>query len=300
MIYASSSNRVSKRNVVIAMKHMQGKQMMLNKIMRKAYAKFLPKALRYPNVHLGGEEVRTLKLPFCKNHVVIRKSRSDVARVCEYINEIYTSGGYLNNVLIESKPTKLVDIGANIGLSTLNLIQKFPSIKEVIAVEAEEKNFEILEKNFAIWRKSFPNISFNAINAIASNVSGECYSISSLTDDPTLTASGTFRFEKISGDQEHHILESINVGSCVIDTQGDANVIVKIDIEGGEEYLFHDNASWLEEVGFLTIELHDRYDVKLIETSKNVLKSLVDYDFAVHPANDVLHCYNRKLFKTTN
>lgn len=286
--------------MVIAMKRIQGKPIMLNKIMRKAYAKFLPKALNYPNVHLGADEVRTLKLPFCKNNVVIRKSRSDVARVCEYINEIYTSGSYLNSVVIESKPTKLVDIGANIGLSTLNLIQKFPSITEVIAVEAEAKNFAILEKNFAIWRKSFPFISFNAVNAIASNVSGARYSISSLTDDPTLTASGTFRFEKVSGDQEHHILESINVGSCVIDTEGNANVIVKIDIEGGEEYLFHDNASWLKEVGFLTIELHDRYDVKLIGTSKNVLKSLVEYDFAVHPENDVLHCYNRKLFRVEN
>lgn len=269
---------------------------MQNKLLRKLYAKFLPKILRYPNVHLGLEHSRKLTLPFCGNTIVIRRSKSDVSRVCEYINEIYTPAGYLHNSLLKSRPTVLVDVGANIGLSTLALLQKFPSIVSVVGIEAEPKNFGVLEQNFLIWSDVFPNVSFRAINAVASSQSGSRHTISVLSSDPTLTASGTFRFEQNRGEQNGLSCESLAISSLLKNNDFQNGILMKVDIEGGEEYLFAENTEWLKKVAFLTIELHDRYDRKLIQTSTNVIKSLIEHDFAVQPSEDVLHCYNRKIF----
>jgi len=269
---------------------------MNSKILKKIYAKFLPKVLRYPNVHTGAEDTRKLFLPFCRNTVIIRKTKSDIARVCEYINEIYSTSGYLSERLIASNPTLLVDVGANIGLSTLSMLQKYPSIREVIAIEAEDKNFSILEKNFEAWKKTFPHVRFDAKNAIASNEGGLKHAVSSLSNDPTLTASGTFRFEQTDKLEDTIQRDSISISSVIDSKSTKQGVIVKVDIEGGEEYLFQKNTGWMEAVSFLTIELHDRYDQKLLATSQNVINSILKHNFAVHPSEDVLHCYNRSMF----
>lgn len=72
-------------------------------------------------------------------------------------------------------------------------------------------------------------------------------------------------------------------------------LIVKIDIEGGEEYLFEKNIQWIKKVMFLTIEIHDRYNIELLNSSSNFIKMLAENNFSIVPENDVIHCYNRSL-----
>ena len=73
------------------------------------------------------------------------------------------------------KPTTLIDIGANIGLSSLNLIGKFSSLKHIIAIEAEKENFSILENNFRLWKNYHEKLKFSQFNAVATNESGKKY-----------------------------------------------------------------------------------------------------------------------------
>lgn len=271
---------------------------MFDKIKRKLYAKFLPYIFRYPNVHTGKNNSRILNLPFCRNKVIIRRTRSDISRVCEYINEIYTADGYLSVGVQSAKPTVLIDIGSNIGLSSLSLIQKFPSIKTVVGIEAESLNFEILKENFKLWGAQYQDITFVPKNMIASSESDVSHTITKLSDDANLTASGTFRFERNNASETGVKVKSIAVQNLLKEYSSEQLAIVKIDIEGGEYELFEKNCDWLNQVVFMTIELHDRYDPKLIDTSKNVITALAQYDFALLPSQDVLHCFNRKLIRS--
>jgi hypothetical protein len=62
--------------------------------------------------------------------------------------------------------------------------------------------------------------------------------------------------------------------------------LVKIDIEGGERYLFAKNTEWLDRVNALVIELHDR---KMAGCREPVVAALdrhfVDYDEVVRGEN---------------
>ena len=87
----------------------------------------------------------------------------------EFTSNIYYKQNYLHHLIKEAEPTVLIDIGANIGLSTLSFLTEFPSIKKVIAIEAEEKNFSVLDANFTFWKSQRPEVDWIAINGVATH-----------------------------------------------------------------------------------------------------------------------------------
>ena len=52
------------------------------------------------------------------------------------------------------------------------------------------------------------------------------------------------------------------------------NVIVKIDIEGGEEQLMASNTNWLKDCSLMAIEIHDRCHPAMYNSSTNVINAL--------------------------
>ena len=66
--------------------------------------------------------------------------------------------------------------------------------------------------------------------------------------------------------------------------------ILKIDIEGGEKFIFQkDFESWLLKVKVLMIEMHDR----MIEgCSKSVFNALSKYNFSVSFQGEIMVCIN--------
>ena len=200
-----------------------------------------------------------------------------------------------------AKPTILIDIGANIGLSSLSLVEEFASIKKVIAIEAEEENFGVLACNFRYWQKKFNNTVFEPIHAVATSDANlkmtKQASLAELTGKNS--ASGTFRFDANSGDAslEGDELITISIKDLFKDFSDSETIIVKIDIEGGEEYLMSKNTEWVKATSFITMEIHDRFHPVMLNSSTNSIKALCEGNFAITPSNDVLHCYNRdKLF----
>ena len=253
------------------------------------------------NIHMKAAESKLVKIPFSKNQVYIRPSMSDVARVREYGTSIYFSKTYLHDALRVSKPTILIDIGANIGLSSLSLIEEFNSLKKVIAIEAEEENFGVLQSNFRLWSKRFPNLLLEPMHAVATSDGDakmtEQTSLAELTGNNS--ASGTFRFEADSTIEavNSKVLPSISIQDLFDSFSPTESVMVKIDIEGGEEYLMSQNTKWVRAASFITMEIHDRFHPVMLNSSMNSIKALADGNFAITPSDDVLHCYNRdKLF----
>ena len=250
------------------------------------------------NIHSNIDSASIVKIPFSSEKAFLRPTKSDVARVSEFINGIYFTKSYLHDSLLQSKPKVLIDIGANIGLSSLSLIKEIPTITKVIAIEAENNNFEILSNNFKIWSKKYKNIEFESIHGIATSSSNQrmtaTSNLSEIYSDNTV--SGTFRFviDKNINCDRPNLAKSIGMTDLLEKYSKKDGIIMKIDIEGGEEFLFSENVDWVSLLSFLTIEIHDRYDTSLINSSRSFFKVLSKEDFAVVAEHDVLHCYSRR------
>ena len=249
------------------------------------------------NVHLSIDNAACIKIPFHDKKVWLRPTSSDVARVHEFLANLYFKNSYLHERLTAENPSTLIDIGANIGLASLSLIEEFSSIRKVIAIEADDQNFSVLNANFKLWEAKPSNIEWVALNAVATHSDKEkLLKTRGLYDlKPGHSASGTFRYIEDSEinetDREHEKVVSIK--SILDKIPTDEKIILKVDIEGGEEHLFKSSTEWLGRCHYLTCEVHDRFHPKMVNSSINMIKALLKHNFAFFPSNDVLHCYNR-------
>lgn len=238
----------------------------------------------------------------------MRDSFSDNFRTKEFLDSVYFINNNFSKKLVEINDLALIDLGANIGLSSLSLVSKLSNIIKVVGVEAEHENFKILSKNYNLWSKKnvfTPNrkIEFIPYYAVASNSDDRNLNISAHTLPGGVSASGIFTFELNNKDKNNLSSAKINYSSKTLsvnkilerDLLPNQLFIIKIDIEAGESQLFKSSYRWLEKALCLTIELHDSMGKP--NSSKSFLNALNQYDFAIVPREDVLHCYNRSLLK---
>lgn len=68
--------------------------------------------------------------------------------------------------------------------------------------------------------------------------------------------------------------------------------ILKMDIEGAEKEIFETNASWLNKVNILIIELHDHYKQGC---SKACFKTISEFDFSLHIQGELLIFKNNSI-----
>ena len=195
-------------------------------------------------------------------------------------------------------------MGANIGLSSLSLSKEFSSLKKVIAIEAEAKNFGLLKANFNLWSLSYPNIDWVALNAVATfSEDAQIQKTQGLFDvKKGHSVSGTFKYaladESLNDEQNFERIVSLK---SIIDSIPEGQrIVAKIDIEGGEEHLFKADTEWLKRCCFLTCEVHDGCHPIMVNSSSNMIKALVEHDFAIVPSHNVLHCYNRNMIGEVN
>lgn len=255
---------------------------------------------KFGNVHLSKKNASLKKIPFSRNKAWLRPTSSDASRVQEYFDNIYYSKSYLHKRILDQKPSILIDIGANIGLSTLSLIEEFKTIKKVIAIEPDKKNFEILDLNFKIWSMNFKNVEFLPLNgAVTSDARDIVVQGLSLYDlNKKGTVSGSFSYKPVKNQTNiekinNNIVKAISLNDLVNDISIDEKIIIKIDIEGGEEYLFEKNLDWLKRTIYLTCEIHDKFHPQFINSSKNMIESIAKNNFAIDIKNSSLFLYNR-------
>lgn len=144
----------------------------------------------------------------------------------------------------------IVDAGANIGLTSIFLANRYPDAK-IVAIEPEASNFELLKKNVApyanvvpvhaaLWCRNEPvsvvdpgldKWGFMTVNGDAGGSSGAatCHDVEGLTVDRIMHLHGLARID-----------------------------LLKVDIEGAEKEVFQDSSRWIDRVDALIVELHDR------------------------------------------
>lgn len=146
-------------------------------------------------------------------------------------------------------PRVIVDAGANIGLASIYYANKYPDAK-ILALEPEESNYKLLKKNTA---------SYSNIIAVNKALWGENTTLEVI--DPGLDKWGyqTHKMDMEGINIEKKGIQSITVDTLMRDHAIDFIDILKVDIEGSEKEVFKSARAWIDKVGMIAIELHDRF-----------------------------------------
>jgi FkbM family methyltransferase len=139
-----------------------------------------------------------------------------------------------------------VDLGANVGLTTLFLAQSFPEARYV-CVEPNPANAAVLRRNVA-WLGARAEV----IEAAVTDYSGQ---VAFTDSEPSYNG-------HIAGPgQTGHMVRCCTLDEIVASRGLGRIDILKIDIEGAERDVLRSNPACLSNVGLIIIELHDDYSL---------------------------------------
>lgn len=177
-------------------------------------------------------------LPHIQSPILMRSKTMDY---CAF-EQVFMDGDY--EIPADPEPQFILDGGAHAGYASIYFANKFPNAR-IISVEPEPSNFQMLVENTkhysnvtpinaAIWNR---RTRLDIINPDDKNMSfqvGTSSSGNGLVETITL--------DEILNMSDHHFID-----------------ILKLDIEGAEKEVFSSSENWLERVGILIVELHERF-----------------------------------------
>jgi len=176
--------------------------------------------------------------------------------------------GFVTSLLYEKKHPRVVDLGANIGLFSLFVLDRFPSAV-VHSVEASRETYEILRRNSTIngglawevlWGAMWSRDGEISFNEDQQGSTGHHIDLSATarrrSNVPALSLSTLLR-ERVKSDVD----------------------LLKVDIEGAEEAVLCEDPALLRSVGAVTAEIHpDRCNERRV---LDVLQDAYEYVYAV-------------------
>lgn len=185
-------------------------------------------------------------LPIDPKHTIhplfLRLPSSDVLT----FREVFTRRTY--DIQFPIPPKSIVDAGANIGLTSVFLAQKFPDAR-IIAIEPDPGNFRLLKKNC----DPYPNIHCVEAALWGSECEVE------VVDEGRGEWGYTTR--PIPNDINTNRSKSLTITVPRLLELFQINTIdfFKMDIEGAERDVFSSHTDWVKAVQIMAIELHERF-----------------------------------------
>ena len=167
-------------------------------------------------------------------------------------------------------PSVIIDGGANIGLSTRYFAHKYPNAR-IVGIEPEMSNYELLVRNTTHLAKVTPlqGALWNCVRPLAiENPDDQKWAF-------RVKESAASTIEKVRAFTIPDIMASAD---CTwVD-------ILKLDIEGAEKELFEANyETWLDHIGLIVVELHDRLRKGCSET---FFRAVRPYGFVEFPRGE--------------
>ncbi len=176
----------------------------------------------------------------------------------------------------------IIDAGANIGCATILFKTWFPDA-EVISVEPESSNYTLLQRNVSLNKLSGVHLVHGGLWTKDENLSvrsdfrdgsHSAFTVSSATDGQENTVEGF----TVKGLLTRHNFPHVD--------------LLKIDIEGAEQYVFSDDAhlqSFLPWVRCLAVEVHEE-----CISEAEVAGKLEQAGFACSRSGEYLIAFNQK------
>jgi FkbM family methyltransferase len=137
----------------------------------------------------------------------------------------------------------VIDCGANIGLSALYFASRLPKAK-IVGIEPARDNVELARKN----------TSQNALIEIIEAAVHDTAAAREIIDP----GAEKFAYQvREAPARSATSVETVTIGDVMQRHGATRNLIVKVDIEGGESALFRSNIGWLDRIDLLIVETHD-------------------------------------------
>jgi len=160
-------------------------------------------------------------------------------------HEVLTYGVYqVQPKWLQRRPETIVDLGANIGLTSLFMASQYSSAK-IVAVEPHPESAALLRHNLGclgqrarVWEAAVSDHTGEA----RLNLANEAYNASLLRESARHVQVRAVSMNEILGKEQISRID-----------------ILKIDIEGAERNLLAHSPVWLKKVGFMMIEMHEGY-----------------------------------------
>ncbi len=178
-------------------------------------------------------------LPELKHPIFIRSGSSDGS----LFKQIFYDGEY--DLDIQIQPKYIIDGGGNIGFFAVLMANRYPDAT-IISIEPDSNNFLLLKKNTAEYKNIIPVQSGIWNKEVSLLVIDQGYGEWGLMvkEVPPGTAD-SFDAVSIAGLMRKYNLPHLD--------------IVKLDVEGAEEFIFADNYNeWIPKTKMMIIELHER------------------------------------------
>jgi FkbM family methyltransferase len=170
---------------------------------------------------------------------VFVKREYDLSHTAQYrhIQQSY------RDMLARGEQPLIIDCGAHVGFSALWFRMAFPEAL-IFAVEPNPENAAVFRRNLD------GEAGVTLFEGGIWNAPGRLH----LTDP----AAGMAGRRAVAADGTGHgNVAAITIEQILKQTGSASALIVKVDIEGGEDALFDGDTPWLDRVGMLVIELHD-------------------------------------------
>lgn len=153
----------------------------------------------------------------------------------------------------------VIDFGANIGDFTVKAGKLLNNIGKIIAIEPNHNNVGILRKNLEL-------------NNITNVVIFEC----AITDKNSYSyLNGDDVAAKVSETEEGTRVKTIDIENLLNILNHPKNIVVKMDIEGGEKYIFT-NDEFVDSIREIAMELHGVDNIraipKILESNNFVIR----------------------------
>jgi FkbM family methyltransferase len=178
--------------------------------------------------------------------VYIRSDTSDLKLFQNiFIDQAYNSRHLPTNAKI------IIDLGANIGLTSVFFANKYPNAR-IVSVESDQENFKILQNNLIPFGSRV-----KALQGAASSEDGMLNLHMTMENGTDIGALGA----QVSRSDENSDAEVYAYSLPTLINMLDADVdILKVDIEGAEFDIFSsENSNWVNKVKLIIIDTHDRF-----------------------------------------
>ncbi len=188
-------------------------------------------------VNLKLNRPTNLQIPGISSKIFMRTRSSDI----ETFAQIFVYNEY--HVDFVDNPKVIIDGGANIGLFTVFIKNRFPESK-VICIEPDSENFEWLKKNVSSYKDVF------------------CENRGLWKTEINLKVYDKLNMGKwglvVEETTEEGNVKGLSINSIINKYSIDKIDILKLDIEGSEKNLFSgEYLEWLSKTRMVIIELHD-------------------------------------------
>ncbi|MFY9580298.1 MAG: FkbM family methyltransferase [Gaiellaceae bacterium] len=189
-----------------------------------------------------------LAVPGSDHSVVARPGTSDRAA----FDQVF-GGAYALDLPVE--PRLIFDLGANVGYASVGFALRYRRAR-IVAVEPEPSNVTILRRNVA---------SFDRVDVVEGAVWPRSETL--VLEDP---GKGHWGMRVSAGGVKGSVL-GVTISELLVCSEAEFVDLVKVDIEGSELELFSAETGWLQRVGALVVELHDRFRSGCEETVERAI-----------------------------